>query len=225
MVRSNWRTGSSMDTRPQVGAFVEETGPDLRNSVKATWEELNRLGRESGSEVDVGPQALRRFPDEATAPKAQGPLLLRTHMDAWAQTSPEPVTQPAIAWFLHGMDLDRQAAPDVSILWRWDRAAETLRLVPPRQAEFLQVPIYAAKSWLATGPEVEVSDVAQAEPRQEKSPTSDDNAGIVDCVRWLGFGQEPESIGEAHEIRPGDILIVDPSPRRPERRNMGSVLD
>ncbi len=114
--------------------------------------------------------------------------------------------QPSVEWFLHGLDQYRVA--DVSILWRWDRTAETLRLVPPRPAEFLQVPLDAAKSWFAGTSEVEIADVAQAASDQDEAAPSG-NAATADCVRWEGFGKDAEHIG-VNEIRPGDILIVHP---------------
>ncbi len=193
---------------PKSVVASKKPDPIYGDSVKATWKELeHRTGASKREPIDIGPLALRDFPIEATAPKTQAPLLLRTYMDAWVQTSPEPIVQPSVEWFLHGMDQDRVA--DVSILWRWDQSAETLRLVPPRQAEFLQVPIDAAKSWLAAKPEVEVADVAQvASGKAEDSPS--DNAATADCVRWEGFGKDAEPVG-VNEIRPGDVLIVAPS--------------
>ena len=179
--------------------------PVYGDAAKVTWEELER--RAEAGPIDVSPRSLTDYPLGTAAPRACAPLLLRTHMDAWAQTRPEPIVQPSIEWFLHGIEYDRTAAPDVSILWRWDRSAEVLRLVPPRQAEFLQVPIDAAKSWLSGGREVEVADVAQA--RAEEDGLSAASAG-ADWVRWEGFGKTPEPVG-VDEIRPGDVLIVDPT--------------
>ena len=193
---------------PQSALSPKKPDPIYGSAVKATWEELESRVRESEKGlIDVGPLALRDFPKGATAPEAQAPLLLHTHMDAWVQTSPEPIVQPSVEWFLHGME--RDVTPDVSILWRLDKTAETLRLVPPRQAEFLQVPINAAKSWLADGSDTDVADVAQAEPN-EKESSSSINTTTAEIVRWLGFGKEPEPIEDINRIRPGDILIVDP---------------
>lgn len=177
--------------------------PIYGDSAKATWEELERRSKEGP--IDVGPRTLRDFPDEATAARDQAPLLLKTHMDAWAQTSPEPIVQPAVDWFLHGMKQGR--VPDVSIVWRWDRSEETLKLVPPRQAEFLEVPIDAARSWLAGGGQVEVADVARSvvEDGRPAAPSEDSE----DWVRWQGFEKSPERIS-VEKISPGDVLIVDP---------------
>ena len=183
--------------------------PIYGHAVKSTWKELKCRARKSEKGlINVGPLSLSDFPMEANAPEAQAPLLLHTHMDAWVQTSPEPIVQPSVEWFLHGME--REMVPDVSILWRMDRTGETLRLVPPRQAEFLQVPINAAKSWLTDGADTDVADVAQAES-SEKESSSLSNAITTGVVRWLGFGKEPEAIDNINRIRPGDVLIVDPS--------------
>jgi len=186
--------------------------PVYGNAARLTWERLKALeGRgplaataDAATGIDVGPTALRDFPDGATAPRCQAPLLLKTHMDAWTQTRPEPLVQPTVDWFLHGIDEERSA--DVAIVWRWDRSYETLRLVPPRQAEFLEVPIAAAKSWLSSAAEVEVADVPQPNERLDGVPTASQNDH---WVRWAGIGEEPQRVAVG-EIRPGDILVVDP---------------
>ncbi len=191
---------------PKSVVSSKKPDPIYGESIKATWEELERRNREGP--IDVGPLSLREFPDDATTPRANAPLLLKTHMDTWTQTSPEPIVQPSIDWFLHGIDRDWTA--DVSIVWRFDRSSEALRLVPPRQAEFLQVPIDAAKSWLSGSKEVDIADVAQCATNHEEFPSSsDDNA--TDWVRWEGFGKELQKNMKIDTIRPGDVLIVDPN--------------
>ena len=179
--------------------------PIYGESVRATWEELERRCKEDGR-LDIGPTALRDFPGSTMAPRTSAPLLLRTHLDAWVQTRPEPMVQPSIDWFLHGIDQNRPA--DVSVLWRSDRSSEALRLVPPRQAECIQVPIGAVKSWLAGDPEVAVADVGEVyEP--EDSHTSAESHG-KDWGRWAGFGEGVKDDVQIEDICPGDVLIVDP---------------
>ena len=190
---------------PKSILTAKKPDPVYGDAAKVTWEELER--RAAAGPIDVGPRALMDFPCGTAAPRACAPLLLQTHMDAWAQTRPEPIVQPSVEWFLHGIEYERTANPDVSILWRWDRSAEMLRLVPPRQAEFLQVPIDAAKAWLSGGREVEVADVTQARVEEDGLSAAGAGAG---WVRWEGFGKAPESIG-VDEIRPGDVLVVDPT--------------
>ena len=192
---------------PRSTVAARKPDPIYGESVRVTWEELvRRAGPPAKVPIDVGPRALRDFPDAARAPRAHAPLLLNTHLEAWTQTSPEPIVQPDVDWFLHG--IDRPAAADVSIVWRWDRSSETLRLVPPRQAEFLQVPIGAAKTWLCGGREVDTADVDPA-GAEEDSPASSDADTNADWVRWEGFDKAPERV-EIDAIRPGDILVVDP---------------
>lgn len=188
---------------PKSVVASKKPDPIYGDSVKATWEELERLAREGS--IDVGPLSLSGFPEKANAPRSSAPLLLKTHMDAWAQTGPEPIIQPPLEWFLHGMDQDRAA--DVSVLWRWDRSSDALRLVPPRPAEFLQVPIDAAKSWLTGGEEVDIADVSRSGVNKDEISLADENA--ANWVRWTGFDKGSERV-TAGEIRPGDVIVVDP---------------
>ena len=154
--------------------------------------------------IDVGPESLATFPEDATAPRPRAPTLLDTHIDAWVQTSPRPIVQPPIEWFLHG--IDRAGIPEVRVVWRRDRTEATLKLVPPRQAESLPVPIDAARSWLSGGPETEIADVQGGAGTEEAGA----EAIVGDCLRWRGIGKPPERIDSVADIRPGDTLVVDP---------------
>lgn len=204
------RTGSRaqawiLGVRSTLGPKHDD--PVYGKSVRATWEELERrVGFRSS--LDVGPRSadLDDFPDEASASPERAPLLLDTHIEAWAQTNPEPIVQPDVAPFLHGLGVSDSA--DVSVAWRWDRSPEVLRLVPPRPAEFLQVPVGAVKAWLARHPkEVPVTDAGALEEFEDDGPVVTQADG---WVRWGGFGTGPESIS-LNEIRPGDVLVVDPT--------------
>ena len=200
------RTGNAAQAciiGPKSVVASKKPDPIYGDSAKSTWEELER--RHVEGQIDVGPLSLRDFPAEATAASDRAPLLLKTYMDAWVQTNPEPIVQPSVDWFLHGMEHGRVS--DVSIVWRWDRSEEALSLVPPRQAEFLQVPIDAARSWLSEDDEVEVADVALHRSGDENGRHA---APGEDWVRWQGVDKRPEHIGTG-DIRPGDILIVDPN--------------
>ena len=179
--------------------------PIYGESVRATWDELERRCEDDGR-LNIGPTALRDFPGSAMAPRTSAPLLLRTHLDAWVQTRPEPMVQPSVDWFLHGIDQNRPA--DVSVLWRSDRSSEALRLVPPRQAECIQVPIGAVKSWLAGDPEVAVADVGEVHEPEDSHTSA--KPYTRDWVRWAGFGDGANDDVEIGDIRPGNVLIVDP---------------
>lgn len=174
---------------------------------RETWKELEqRFGK---SYFDVGPASedLRGFPKTASIRPRRAPLLLDTHMEAWAQTRPEPIVQPSLDPFLHG--IDESSNTDVSLVWRYDRSHETLKLVPPRPAEYLQVPISAAKAWLAAQrEEVPVADVDSAVIEEQIGSPRVVESGIA--LRWRGQGEQPEPITNVSQIRPGDVIIVDP---------------
>ena len=210
------RTGSAAHAwiiGPKSVVDSKKPDPIYGDSARATWDELKRRAGDSGSDsIDVGPQALTDFPAAAIAPRLRAPLLLPTHMDAWTQTSPQPIVGPAVDWFLHGIDPERTTSPDVSIVWRRDRSHEVLRLVPPRQAEFLPVPVGAARSWLRGGPEQEVADVdfSTAANGTEGPAGAPVPGAEAEWVRWQGFDEEPQSIA-IDQVRPGDVLVVDPA--------------
>ena len=178
-------------------------------ATKETWKEFNsRFGE---NHFDVGPVShdLDGFPTEASAPTRQAPLLLDTHMEAWTQTRPEPIVQPPLDPFLHGLGESNNT--DITVVWRYDRSHETLRLVPPRPAEYLEVPIGAAKAWLAH-PEGEPVEVPVADVDTFGADGTVRSINIDrEAVRWLGFDKEPEPVTNATGVRPGDVILVDPS--------------
>ena len=188
---------------PKSAVAARKPDPVYGESVKVTWEQLKL--REKAGRLDVGAGSLQDFPAGASAPEDHAPLLLKTHLDAWSQTSPEPIVQPSVAPFLHGSR--GAAAPDVFVVWRWDRTAETLRLIPPRQAEFLPVPCRAARAWLTGDGEIEVADV----PRRPDAAGDEPSSSISgeDWVRW-GHDKGVERVGAA-DVAPGDVLVVDPT--------------
>lgn len=197
------RPASAWIIGPKPVVATKKPDPIYGDAARATWEALKRL--EDAGPIDVGVRSLRSFPAAANAPRDHAPLLLKTHLDAWAQTNPQPIVQPDVVHFLHGS----QAAttPDIFIAWRWDRREDTLRLVPPRQAEFLPVPIHAAKAWLLGDGEVEVADVPRADHGDGKLASL---RSTEDWVRWAGHNEGVENISAA-DIGPGDIIVVDPA--------------
>ncbi|WP_423919694.1 type I-G CRISPR-associated helicase/endonuclease Cas3g [Candidatus Poriferisodalis sp.] len=198
---------------------IDGKRPDLiyGDAVRATWREME--SRVNDRHIDVGPASdqLDGFPADASAPRRDAPLLLSTHMEAWAQTSPEPVVQPDITDFLHGFD-ENPPEPEVSIAWRWDRCLDALKLVPPRPAEYLSVPFSAAKAWLRGSDEVMTADVGIA---AADSAASKGNAGSDEPAgrHVLRLARRTDQAGNAEpfeyvlisELGPGDTLIVDPA--------------
>lgn len=181
--------------------------PIYGNSVQATWRELS--ARAEGGALDVGPSSpqLQDIPSEATAaPWQPAPLLLPTHVEAWAQTSPEPLVQPDIGDFLHGFN-DNSPEPEVAVAWRRDRSRRALRLVPLRPAEQLSVPISAARAWLRGDEESPVADVggpADASSTRAKHVAQ----SPMPVLRFIG-GDDVVEDTSADNIKPGDVLLVD----------------
>ena len=190
-----------------VGVHSKQPDPVYGDTARATWEELQRQEGFEAIDFSPLPEIPHQFPDECYAPAAQAPLLLSTYMDAWVQTNPEPVVQPAVDWFLHGIEQEPQTA-DVSVAWRDDQSPAALREVPLRQAEYLQVPINAVKAWLGGAKEeVPVADVSGGFSKEIRVP---DVATSSEWCRWQGHEEAPESIS-ARDIQPGDVLIVAPA--------------
>ena len=198
-----------------VESAMKPKSPDpvYGDAARITWEEMLDLAEDG--EIEVGPATglLERLPVEARAPKLEAPLLLPTHLDMWSQTSPEPVVDPPIGEFLHGKASGRE--PDVSVVWRWDRSDEALALVPPRPAEFLSVPVSAARSWLRRAAEVPVADIAAGPSEDSPVPTVRDREseqGQLRLVRrWIGRQEGlTEEIARLDQIKPGDLIISDP---------------
>lgn len=184
--------------------------PIYGEAVRTTWNEL--ADRAVDCQIDVGPTStqLAGITQEAGAPVRTAPLLLSTHMEAWTQTSPEPLVQPEIGDFLHGFD-DSPPEPEVSIVWRRDRGAEALRLVPPRPAEHLSVPLSAAKAWLRGTEETAVADVAcaAADMRRARAGDAANAPPSKPVQRHIGGDDIVEDVA-VENIVPGDVLLVDP---------------
>ena len=205
------RTGSAAEARI-LGVLSEmyarNPDPVYGHAAKETWKELTIRFGEAPFDVGLASQDLAGFPKETSAPTPDVPLLLDVHMEAWTQTCPEPIVQPPIDPFLHGIADSNDA--DISLVWRYDRSHDTLKLVPPRPAEYLQVPINAAKAWLTSTPD-----------NQADFPVADvDTLGTRGTVRyadlnrevhrWMGFDTAPEQILDINQLRPGDVILVDP---------------
>ena len=190
--------------------------PVYGDSARVAWEELQAHAEDG--EIDVGPGSdlFERLDKDALAPKAEAPLVLPTHIDAWSQTSPKPVADPPISEFLHGKENLRE--PDVSIVWRWDRSDAALALVPPRPAEFLSVPISAVKSWLKGTAESPVADTATMaaedgarSSRRDRGKQESAKRNLGRVVRWTRRAAEPtEELESVDDISPGDLIIADP---------------
>ena len=190
--------------------------PIYGTSVAATWEELKRRTRHSATPLQFTPASNDDFPADTDPERLNAPLLLPSHLAAWQQTNPAPVVDPPVEPFLHGVRDGRESVrpSDVHVVWRHDRSRTALNEVPPRPSEQMTVPYTAAVAWLGTpaSRRVEISVADAGQPAAWASL-----AGLVDAsssadgswCRWSGHDNAPEFIS-VDEIRPGDLLIVDP---------------
>ena len=216
---------------PAAGAILVTTGslgkkaddPVYGNRIRRTWDALAAIADKEGR-VDFASEALDRRLLRAkvdvpglAAPRTAAPVLMPAYLDLWAQTSPLPAADPEVGLFLHGAE---QAAPEVSVVWRsdissadlaaadaGDQFAAILELVRPRNAEMIDVPIWAAAAWLrrwSTTRAASVADVPEREVDLEVEQSRTDRKAF----RWAGAGDPRTGLVGHSELRPGDVLVV-----------------
>ena len=195
--------------------------PVYGDRIRLTWEALQQLA-ENGS-VDFGVEALPKRLEEAgidqnglAAPRADAPVVMPAYLDLWSQTWPRPAADPEVGLFLHGAE---RASADVSIVWRGDISIEhptdgleeAIRLVPPRAAEAINVPLWAARAWLrqARGDSAPVDKISDAPEREAEIPEAAGNQGSARCAfRWAGPDDPRTGVVRPEKLRTGDMLIV-----------------
>ncbi|MCC7009765.1 MAG: type I-U CRISPR-associated helicase/endonuclease Cas3 [Acidobacteria bacterium] len=191
-------------------------------AIKPAWDYLT--GQPDGTvdgvaTADFGISAFMRrmtrtpIPSQAVSEKDDAPVLLPAHLDLLSQTSPIPTADPDIALYLHGTT--RQ--PDsITVVWRADLnpleaqdedTRKLLMLVPPRQREAIQLPIWAVRRWLVAGtkPMGALADVAVSEPVDDDRVELDGGGRRV--FRWKGDDERSTWV-DPSDIRPGDTIIV-----------------
>lgn len=149
------------------------------------------------------------------APRAQAPVLLPAHQEAWRQTAPVPAVDPDPALFLHGP----AAGPaEVSVVWRADLppvdTAEAARqqwmprvqACPPVGLEALTVPIWEAHRLLGGVGAAGRENLADVEGLPE--PEGQELRRGRPALRWTGSSDQPAQGVLAEDVRPGDVLVV-----------------
>lgn len=199
--------------------------------IKLTWTKLRHLAAESNDVVDFGIDALRKgiSRNEANtlaSPIVDAPIMLAAYADLWSQTWPMPNADPDVALFLHGPD---RAPATVQIVWRADideqrdlrpamedesarsRLIELFKLVSPRAAEAIEVPLWAVRAWLERpdAKQANFSDVV------ERSAAVDQEPGVGRrAFRWAGEDERlmrkdrRSNAVYASALRNGDLIVV-----------------
>ena len=194
--------------------------PVYGDRIRTTWEALQGIAE--GGVVDFGvdelPKRLARDGVDADAlatERPDAPVVMPAYLDLWSQTSPRPAVDPEVALFLHGTE---RTVAGVSFVWRSDiaeadfnegkRIEELLRLVPPRAAEAVEVPLWEARAWLSKSAEAagQISDVPER-PGHERGELADQGQGRR-TFRWAGAGDPRTGVIGPNDLRAGDLVIV-----------------
>ena len=196
--------------------------PVYGDRIRRTWDALTSIAVKG--QVDFGFQALDQSlqdaaldVDELAAKRARAPVLMPAYLDLWSQTSPVPAADPDVGLFLHGSE---RVSPEVSIAWRGDITAgdladeggaekleAILELMPPRSAEMVEVPIWAAEAWLRrwnTASAARIADVAERENDLEVELSGTNRRAF----RWAGANDPRTGLVNARDLRAGDVLVV-----------------
>jgi CRISPR-associated endonuclease/helicase Cas3 len=221
------RAGRSIATKAVIIAHKEDAGqkaddPVYGDRISKTWTKLRQLASASDV-VDFGIEAIDSqidFEDALAiaAPSIDAPVLLPAYAHLWAQTSPIPNADPEVSLFLHGA---QRSPASVQIVWRADvlpgdllgMHAERIRdhltsilmLMPPRAAEAIEVPLWAARSWLQRSDLLQESLSDIAEQRHEDARSND--AGLP-AFRWAGADGDRTGVVRGWQIRNGDLVVV-----------------
>ncbi len=214
------RTGRDFTAKACVLVRADQTedtkeDPVYGSALAETWKWLKSRASSDGTTLDFGIQAMEAMLSnegdlaKLNAPARSAPVILPAHLDAWVQTAPEPAPTPEVAAFLHGVT---DVTPDVQVCWRADidpaqpeRSVEALVLCPPSSLECLPVPVGLFRRWLAG---LDTTDLlGDVEGEREVSEEQGEALPTRRALRWRGR-DDVEWIGEASQIRPGDVLVI-----------------
>ena len=219
------RAGRPVQSVAVILAHKEDIGPRVDDPVYGdrigkTWEALKQAAEETAEKrvefgIDGFPRQLADKIGELAAEKPDAPVLMPAYADLWSQTSPIPNADPDASLFLHGPN---RSPASVQIVWRADiaegelvgrnryRLATLLDLVPPRSAEAIEVPIWAARAWLRgrSEPAAGLADIAERELEDQTASRRD-----RPVFRYAGSRDEQRTgIVFPNQLRPGDLIVV-----------------
>lgn len=149
----------------------------------------------------------------------RAPVMLPAHLDAWAQTSPEPRPSPDASLWLHG--IHQAPETDVQVVWREElteallakaeddealsnEVIERTAACAPMGLEVLAVPLHAARAWLEGAAEPEVADVEAHGGREDQGRERGRSAGRR-AVLWRG---DDSKVIDASGLYSGATIVV-----------------
>ena len=220
------RAGRQIPAEGEILARSEDIAknaddPVYGDRIRLTWEALRRLTE--GDTVDFGIEALQKRleetgidPNDLAAERPSAPVVMPAYIDLWSQTSPRPEAEPDVGLFLHGAE---RAVANVSVVWRGDISADDLndelgelvRLVPPRAAEAVDVPLGIARVWLrqVSRETARLGGLSDAPEREaETSDMAANRSQARRAFRWAGAGDPHTRVVGPDDLRTGDVLVV-----------------
>lgn len=205
-------TRSAIVCRSDVEA--DEDDPVYGVALRYTWAWLTGLAGKGDIDFGIsGMKAVLTNLDEVTRllpPRRRAPVLLPTHIEMFAQTSPPPRLDQDPALWLHGPENETS---DVQVVWRTNidlseaglpQTIERLAVCRPSTLEAVAVPIAAARRWLLANGD-EPTPFSDTPMRVLDEPPEAHNQSNV-AVRWRGV--DSEGITPV-DLRPGDVVVVD----------------
>lgn len=194
--------------------------PVYGDRTRRTWDALDGIADEGMVDFGIDALAAKAIDDvqELAAPSSDAPVLMPAYLDLWARTSPPPASDPDVNLFLHGKDA---GSADVSLVWRADMVAadvntragemalaELLAVVPPRSAEAVTVPVWAARSFLDGGAR-QPGDVADIADREGDDVLPEQGASQRRvALRWAGRDDSRTGAVSGTDVRAGDVLVL-----------------
>jgi len=190
-------------TRDKEGKL--QTDPIYGMAIHEAWGWLKKVA-DKGC-VDFGIESIEKQIKQVEAPTIESkhaPGLLPSHIALLGQTGPEAPYINIAPW-LHGT---QGGSADVSLVWRADLYPdkpdlwpESVQLRPPLTQETMEIPLYAARSWLEGRAPQEVTDIEGVESYAGIMGRSD-----KPVLRWRG--PDDCQVVYSQDIRPGDTLVV-----------------
>lgn len=203
--------------RPTARAVVIHPGdrkawPVYGDEVTEAWDALV-AARDEGA-LDLTPRGVART---LGAPRDDPPRtgeLLRAHLWEWAKTSRPPEGEAPVALFFSGFD-DGYAQAEVA--WRLHVPDQGQRLIPgPRQAEFIELPVWELREALGSVDRAEVSRLSDDQSTLEVVPIARIRPGdrvVLECGDGLydQHGWDPgsrEAVLDVGLMSSGRLLLT-----------------